>query len=85
VFFRIKTAGGYDYIQLVENRRVNGVVQQSVIASLGRADHLIASGALASLVASGAKLTGQALRTGRCRPPAVIRAASVRPGSTTVR
>jgi len=36
-------------------------VRQSVIANLGRADDLIASGALASLLASGAKLTDQVL------------------------
>jgi Transposase DDE domain len=36
-------------------------VRQSVIANLGRADQLAASGALASLIASGAKLTDQVL------------------------
>jgi hypothetical protein len=36
-------------------------VRQSVIANLGRADELAASGALASLLASGAKLTDQVL------------------------
>jgi hypothetical protein len=44
---------------VVENRRVDGAVRQSVIANLGRADELIASGALASLLAFGAKLTDQ--------------------------
>ena len=34
---------------------------QRVIANLGRADQLAASGALASLIASGAKLTDQVL------------------------
>ena len=47
------------YVQVVENRRIGGAVRQSVIANLGRADRLIASGALASLLASGAKLTDQ--------------------------
>jgi hypothetical protein len=36
-------------------------VRHSVIANLGRADDLIASGALPSLLASGAKLTDQVL------------------------
>ena len=36
-------------------------VRQRVIANLGRADELAASGALASLIASGAKLTDQVL------------------------
>jgi hypothetical protein len=61
MFFRIKKSGGRAYIQLVENKRVDGAVRQSVIANLGRADELIASGSLASLLASGAKLTDQVL------------------------
>src|SRR5674476_358684 len=61
MFFRIKKSGGRGYVQVVENKRVDGAVRQSVIANLGRADDLIASGALASLLASGAKLTDQVL------------------------
>ena len=61
MFFRIKKSGGRAYVQVVENKRVDGAVRQSVIANLGRADDLIASGALASLLASGAKLTDQVL------------------------
>lgn len=61
MFFRIKKSGPRAYVQVVENKRVAGAVRQSVIANLGRADDLIASGALASLLASGAKLTDQVL------------------------
>src|SRR5450756_914011 len=61
MFFRIKKSGGRAYVQVVENKRVDGAVRQSVIANLGRADDLTASGALASLLASGAKLTDQVL------------------------
>src|ERR1017187_5458285 len=61
MFCRIKKSGGRAYVQVVENKRVDGAVRQSVIANLGRADDLIASGALASLLASGAKLTEQVL------------------------
>ena len=61
MFFRIKKSGPRAYVQVVENRRVDGAVRQSVVANLGRADDLIASGALASLLASGAKLTDQVL------------------------
>ena len=49
------------YIQIVENKRVDGAVRQSVIGNLGRADELTASGALASLLASGARFTDQVL------------------------
>src|ERR1039457_7034006 len=61
MFFRIKKSGGRAYVQVVENKRVDGAVRQSVIANVGRADDLIASGALASLLVSGAKLTEQVL------------------------
>lgn len=61
LFFRIKKSGPRAYVQVVENNRVDGAVRQSVVANLGRADALIASGALASLLASGAKLTDQVL------------------------
>ena len=59
MFFRLKKSGERAYVQIVENKRVDGAVRQSVIATLGRADELGASGALASLLASGAKLTDQ--------------------------
>jgi len=36
MFFRIKKSGTRGYVQVVENRRVNGTAQQSVIATLGR-------------------------------------------------
>ncbi len=61
MFFRFKKSGERSYVQIVENKRIDGAVRQSVIANLGRADELAASGALASLLASGAKLTDQVL------------------------
>ncbi|MGD1038361.1 MAG: IS1634 family transposase, partial [Roseiarcus sp.] len=61
MFFRFKRSGERTYVQIVENKRVEGAVRQSVVANLGRADELAASGALASLIASGAKLTDRVL------------------------
>ena len=61
MFFRLKKSGERTYVQIVENKREGAAVRQSVIANLGRADELAASGALASLIASGAKLTDQVL------------------------
>ena len=61
MFFRFKRSGERTYVQIVANKRVEGAVRQSVVANLGRADELAASGALASLIASGAKLTDQVL------------------------
>lgn len=49
MFPRAKKSGRYTYLQVVENRWENGRVRQQVIASLGRLDHLLASGALNSL------------------------------------
>jgi len=61
MFFRLKKSGDRGYVQIVENKREGAAVRQTVIANLGRADDLAASGALASLLASGAKLTDQVL------------------------
>lgn len=59
MFFRLKKSGVRSYVQIVESRRIGGAVRQSVIATLGRVGELATSGALASLLASGAKLTDQ--------------------------
>ena len=61
MFFRLKKSGDRGYVQIVENKREGAAVRQTVIANLGRADDLAASGALASLLASGAKLTDQVM------------------------
>jgi hypothetical protein len=61
MFFRLKKSGERAYVQIVENKRVDGAVRQSVIANLGRANELAVSGALASLLSSGAKFTNQVL------------------------
>src|ERR1700722_18611744 len=61
MFFRLKKSGERTYVQIVENKREGAAVRQRVIANVGRADELAASGALASLIASGAKLTDQVL------------------------
>ena len=57
MFFRVKKSGPRAYVQIVENRRIDGSVRQSVIVNLGRAEVLIASSALPALLAPGAKLT----------------------------
>src|SRR3954453_1429810 len=61
MFFRLKPSGPRTYLQIVENRRQDGVHRQHVIATLGRADELAASGALATLLASGARLCDQVM------------------------
>ena len=56
MFPRVKVSGKYRYLQIVENRRVNGTHKQQVIASLGRMDELSASGQLDELTCRLAKL-----------------------------
>src|SRR5450756_1599173 len=58
MFFRFKKSGERSYVQIVENKRIDGAVRQSVIANLGRDGELAASGALASLLASQAHRSG---------------------------
>ena len=55
MFFRIKPSGGRRYLQIVENKRVDGKVRQVVRLTIGRMDELEASGQLARLLASGAR------------------------------
>jgi len=61
VFFRIKQSGPRSYLQIVENQRDGAAVRQNVIATLGRADDLAVRGALASLLASGARFCDQVM------------------------
>jgi hypothetical protein len=61
VFFRLKTSGPRSYLQIVESRREAGQVRQHVIATIGRADALAATGGLAALLASGARLCDQVM------------------------
>lgn len=61
MFFRIKTSGPRAYLQIVQNRREDGAHRQHVIATLGRVDELEASGGLAALLASGARLCQQVM------------------------
>jgi len=61
VFFRIKQSGPRSYLQIVENQRDGAAVRQTVIATLGRTDDLAARGALASLLASGARFCDQVM------------------------
>jgi hypothetical protein len=53
VFFRIKPAGSYRYLQIVHSVRKGQKVRQQVIATLGRLDLLVASGQLERLMRSG--------------------------------
>jgi transposase len=53
MFFRVKTAGSYQYLQIVHSLREGKKVRQQVFCTLGRFDELKASGRLDALIRSG--------------------------------
>src|SRR6516164_4198242 len=53
MFFRVKPAGSYRYLQIAHSVREGQKVRQQVIATLGRLDLLEASGQLERLMRSG--------------------------------
>jgi hypothetical protein len=55
MFFRTKKAGPRTYLQIVENHRSGGKIQQRVIATLGRLEELQSSGQIDALLCSGAR------------------------------
>ena len=61
MFFRTKTSGPRSYLQIVENRWVDGRPRQRVIATLGRLDQLQQTGQLDALLVSGVRLAQSVL------------------------
>jgi transposase len=57
MFFREKKAGARSYLQIVENRRVEGKTRQRVIATIGRMDQLAEDGQLEALIRSAARFS----------------------------
>ncbi len=53
MFFRVKSAGSYQYLQIVHSIREGQKVRQQVFGTLGRLDELKASGRLEALIRSG--------------------------------
>lgn len=52
MFVRAKKSGRYEYLQVVQNERVDGRVRQRVIATLGRVDQLREEGHIDALLSS---------------------------------
>jgi len=61
MFIRAKNRGNRTYLQIVENKRLNGKVVQSVKATLGRLDILQKTGQLDSLLRSGLRFAQKLL------------------------
>jgi transposase len=55
VFARIKKSGRHEYLQIVQNQRIDGKSRQQVIGTIGRLDQLHESGDLDGLMGSLAK------------------------------
>jgi transposase len=78
MFVRAKKSGRYQYLQVVENQRVDGRVRQRVIATLGRLDVLQHNGDVDALIASCARFSDrlavvEAHRQGRTQPAQQLR------------
>ena len=59
MFFRVKPARGYRYLQIARSVRVEGKVRQQIITTLGRLDVLQESGQLDRLLRSGLRYCRQ--------------------------
>ena len=55
MFVRAKKSGAYQYLQIVENKRIDGQVRQRVIATLGRLDILQSTGKIDAILSSCAR------------------------------
>jgi hypothetical protein len=61
MFARVKKSGKYQYLQIVENNKAKGKVQQRVIATVGRMDQLQSKGRVETLIRSRSRFSEQAL------------------------
>jgi hypothetical protein len=84
MFVRSKRSGQYEYLQVVHNERLDGRVQQRVIATLGRLDLLRKTGQLDALLASCARFAEQTAVLSAHRQGRVAAAAKVRIGPPLV-
>ena len=55
MFLRVKKASTYKYLQIVENKWVNGKASQRVVGTIGRMDELAGRGQIDQLLRSLAK------------------------------
>lgn len=61
MFARVKKAGSYEYLQIVENRREGKKTAQRVIATIGRMEQLQAKGEIENLVRSLSRFSEKVL------------------------
>jgi transposase len=61
MFARVKKSGKYQYLQIVENRKVQGKVKQRVIATVGRMDRLQEKDRVETLIRSLSRFSQKAM------------------------
>lgn len=61
MFLRVKKASGYEYLQIVENKWIDGRSRQRVIGTIGRMDELAGQKQIDQLLCSLAKYSDRAL------------------------
>ena len=61
MFARVKKSGNYQYLQIVENRKVKGKVRQRVIATVGRLDRLQEKNRVETLIHSLSRFSEKTL------------------------
>jgi len=61
MFARVKKSGKYQYLQIVENRKLKGKVVQRVIATVGRMDQLQEKGRIETLIRSLSRFSEKVL------------------------
>ncbi|MCK5254943.1 MAG: transposase, partial [Deltaproteobacteria bacterium] len=61
MFARIKKSGKYQYLQIVENRKIKGQVVQRVLATIGRMDQLQEKDRVETLIRSLSRFSEKVL------------------------
>ena len=61
MFARVKKSGKYQYLQVVENKKVEGKVVQHVISTIGRLDRMQEKGDIETLVRSLSRFSDKVL------------------------
>ena len=70
MFARVKKSGSHQYLQIVENKKVEGKSRQRVIATVGRLDEINANGRIEPLIQSLSRFSEKTLMvlSGRSEP-----------------
>jgi hypothetical protein len=61
MFARVKKSGQYQYLQIVENSKIDGKVRQRVISTVGRLDQFQAKGSIETVICSLARFSERTL------------------------